>query len=112
MHQNYISFFHSEGNVPLSRQDLKISSAGGKTESPKNLIIRILIISCPWALFGSMIFINLATSALVTEIEKIILVVFILSIVGISLAFSIRIHPLAKKLLNDLTLSLQLEMKL
>ena len=112
MHQNYVSFFHSEGNVPLSRQDLKISSAGGKTGSPKNLSIRILIMSCPWALFGSRIFINLAASALVTEIEEIISVVFILSIPGISLALSIRIHPLAKKLLNDLTLSLQVEMKL
>ena len=68
--------------------------------------------SCLWALFGSRIFTNLVTSALVTEIEETILVVFILSIARILLALSIRIHPLAKKLLNNLTLSLQLEMKL
>ena len=44
-------------NVPLSRQDLKIRSMGGKTESPHNCGIRILIMSCPRALFGSRFFI-------------------------------------------------------
>ena len=32
----------------FSRQDLKVSSTGGKTESPHNFSIRILIMSCPW----------------------------------------------------------------
>ena len=85
-------YFHSEANVPLSRQDLKISSKGGKTESTHNFSIRILIMSCPWALFGSRFFIILTISALVTGIDESDLVVFMLSLAGISLALSTRVH--------------------
>ena len=85
------SFFHSEGNVPLSRQDLKISSKGDKTEPPYNFSIH-MISSCPWALFGSRFFIILARSTLVTGIDKSVLVVFILSVAEISLPLSIRVH--------------------
>ena len=73
------AFFHTEENVPLSRQDLEVSSRGGKTFS-----IHILIMSCPWALFRSRFFIILAISALVTGI--------MLSLAGISLALSIKVH--------------------
>ena len=38
-----LSFTHSEGNVLLSRQDLKISSKRGKTISPHNFSIHTLI---------------------------------------------------------------------
>ena len=76
----HFAFFHSEGNVPLSRQDLKISFMGGKAESPHNFSIHILIMSCPWALFGSSLFIILAISALVTGIDESVLVVFMLSL--------------------------------
>ena len=61
-------------------QDLKISSKSGKTDSQHNFGIRILIMSCPWALFGSKFFIILAISALVTEIDESVLVVFMLSL--------------------------------
>ena len=86
------AFFHSEENVSLSRQDLKTSSMGGKTESPHNFSIRILTMSFPWAISGSKF---LAISALLTGIDKSILV-FILSVARISLALSIRVHYLAK----------------
>ena len=62
------------------RQDLKISSKGGKTDSQHNFSICILIMSCPWALFGSRFFIILAISALVTGIDESVLVVFMLSL--------------------------------
>ena len=102
------AFFHSEGNVPNSRQDLKISSKSGKTESPHS--IHILIMACPWALFRSRFFIILATLALVTGIDENVCVVFILSAAGISLELSIRVHCWARKLLNDSALSLKFEM--
>ena len=41
------------GNFPLSKQDWKINFRGMQTEVSHILIIRILIISCPWVLFGS-----------------------------------------------------------
>ena len=63
-------------NVPLARQDLKIRPMGGKTELPHKCCIRIMIMSCPRALFGSRIFIILAISALVTGIDESFLVVF------------------------------------
>ena len=57
-------FFHSEGNIRLSRQDLKSSSEGGKTESPYKFGILILIMLCPWALFGMMVFCYLGSISL------------------------------------------------
>ena len=46
------AFFHSEGNIPLSRQDLKIRSKCGKTKSLHNFSIRILIMTCPRSRFS------------------------------------------------------------
>ena len=89
-------FFNSEGNVPLSRQDVKISSKGGKAESPYNFSICVLIMPCPRALLESRSFIILAISSLVTGIDESVLVAFILSIAEISLPLSIRVHSLAK----------------
>ena len=77
------ALFHSEGNVPLLRHDLKISSKGAKTESPHNFCIFILIKSCPWALFGSRIFAILIILDVVTGIDESVVAVFILSVAGI-----------------------------
>ena len=91
---------------------MKINSKGGKTESPHNFSIRILIMSCPWALFGSRLFIVLAISAVVTDIDESVLVVFMLSVAGFTLALSIRVNCRAKKLLNSSALSLKFKMNL
>ena len=84
-------FFHSEGKVLLKNKDLKISSKDSKTES-HNFSIRILIMSCSWALFGSRFLIILTISALLTGIDESVLVAFILIVGGISLALSIRVR--------------------
>ena len=49
--------FHSTGNVPLSKQDWKINFRVLQIKVSDVLIIRIIIISCLWALFGSRILI-------------------------------------------------------
>ena len=59
--------------------------------------------SCPWAFFGSRFFIILAIPALETGIDESVLVVFILSIAGISFAFSIKGNCLAKKIVKKLS---------
>ena len=103
-------FFYTETTFAFfsfcGKRTLFESSMDRKTESQHNFSICILIISISWALFGSKKFIILAISALVTGIDESVLVVFILSILGTSLALSIRIHCLAKKLLNSSTLFL------
>ena len=48
-------------------------------------------------LFGSRFFIILSISVLVTGIDESVLVVFILSVAGTSLALSIRVNCIAKK---------------
>ena len=48
-----LAFFHSLGNIPSFRQFLKMISSGFQMESPHNFNIRMLIMSCPWALLGS-----------------------------------------------------------
>ena len=53
MNWNHIRFFPSVGNFPLSKQDLKINFRGLQIEVLHIFIIRLLTISCPWALFGS-----------------------------------------------------------
>ena len=50
---NHIRFFPFIGKLPLSKQDWKINFRGLQIEVSHISIIRILIISCPWALFGS-----------------------------------------------------------
>ena len=66
-----------------SGQDLKISFKGGKTVSPHNFSILLLIMLCPWALNGSRIFIILAISTLVTGIDESVLVISMLSLAEI-----------------------------
>ena len=57
------AFFHPEASVPLSRQDLKISSKSGNTESLHNFSVSIMIMSCPWTLLGSRFFKNFSNIA-------------------------------------------------
>ena len=47
-----LGFFHSDGNSPFIIQDLKIISKGLHNDLPQILIIQILILSGPCALFG------------------------------------------------------------
>ena len=68
--------------------------------------------SYSWAFFGSILFTILEMPALVTGIDESVLVVFILSVAQISIPLSIRVHCLAKKLLNSSPLSLKCEMNL
>ena len=112
MHWNYICFFHSEGNVPISRQDLKISSKGGKIDSPHNFSIRILIMSCPWALFGSRFFIILAISLQVTGIHQSVLVVFYVQSRMNFTCIAYHSALLSKKLLSSSALSIKFKMNL
>ena len=44
----HFAFFHSEGNVPLSRQDLKISFMGGKAESPHSYTDHVMSMDFIW----------------------------------------------------------------
>ena len=46
-------YFRSLGNFPLSKQDWKINFRSLQMEVSHILIIRVLIISCSWALFES-----------------------------------------------------------
>ena len=96
----------------FSRQDLKIISKGVKTESSHSFSIHLLIMSCPWALLRSSFFFILIIPRLVIRINESVLVVFILSVAGISIVLSIRVHCLAKELLNSSPLSLKFEMNL
>ena len=52
-----LAFFHSTGNFIWLRHDLKIIERGLHKEGPHSFNIRILIISWPWALLGSRLFI-------------------------------------------------------
>ena len=67
--------------------------------------------SCPWALLKSRIFVYFNTVSVI-RINESVLVVFILSVAGISLALSISVRSLAKELLNSSVLSLKFETNL
>ena len=62
-------FNHSDENVQLWRQDVKISWNDAKTDSPNNFSFCTLIMPCLWALFGWKFFIILAISPLVSRID-------------------------------------------
>ena len=49
----YWRFFHSKRKQPLSMHWLKISCKGWQIDLPQIFIIRIIILSWPWASFGS-----------------------------------------------------------
>ena len=68
--------------------------------------------SCPWPLLKSRIFVYFGNTVSVIRINESVLVVFILSVAGISLALSISVRSLAKELLNSSVLSLKFETNL
>ena len=68
--------------------------------------------SCPWALLKSRIFVYFGNTVSAIRINESVLVVFILSVAGISLALSISVRSLAKELLNSSVLSLKFETNL
>ena len=104
---NTLAFFHSAGNFPFSRHDLKINSKGLQIEASQIFIIRILIISWPCALFGSRFLVIFRMSSLVKWIIDSNLWVFFERTEGRSLFMFIREYCLAKKLLNTSAFSLK-----
>ena len=88
------------GNFPFSKHDLNISSKGFKIKSPQIFIMRILIMSKPWALFGLRFLMIFAISSLVNEIVERRLFVLLKELFGSLLVFSTSVHCLAKKSLK------------
>ena len=78
------------GNFPFSRHDLNISSKGFKIDSPQFFIMRILIMSKSWALFGLRFLMIFAISSLVNEIVERKLFVLLKESVESLLVFSTR----------------------
>ena len=101
------AFFHSLGVFPLSKQDWKINFRGLQIEVSHILIIRILIISCPWALFGSRFLIIFRISSVEKSIVDRDSCVFLVRVTGSSLLLLTIEHWLAKKLLKILAFSLK-----
>ena len=48
-----LAFLHSDGNWPVSKQDLKKRFKGWYMDSPYSFNMQILSVSWPWDLFGS-----------------------------------------------------------
>ena len=88
------------GNFPFSRHDLNISSKGFKIKSPQIFIMRMLIMSKPWALFGLRFLIVFAISSSVNETVERRLFVLLEELAGGLLEFSTSVHCLAKKSLK------------
>ena len=87
---------------------MKISSKGGKTDSSHHFSIHVLIMSCPWSLIESTIFIILAISALVTGIDESVLGFFIECCKNLNCIVG-QSTLLSKKTLNSSALSLKFE---
>ena len=112
------AFFHSIGNFPLFIQDWKINFRGLQIEVSHILIIRILIISRPWALFGSRFLIIFRISSnkkfIVDRDSRVFLFFvfcccfFFVRVAGSLLLFLTIKHWLVKKLLKILAFSLKL----
>ena len=92
-----MAFFHSKENLPVRKQVLKIMLSDLQIESPHMFNIRILILSWPWALFGSMSLIIQRMSSFVTWKEYDVLSVRNGSLEGKTLPFEIREQWPAKK---------------
>ena len=101
-------FFHSVVNFPLSKKDWKINIRGLQIEISHILIVRILIISCTWALFGSRFLIIFRISSAEKVIaDRDLHVFFFLRVAGKSLLFVTIEHWPANKLLKILAFSLK-----
>ena len=103
----HLLFFHSMGNFPLSKQDWKINLRGLQIEVSHILVIQILIISCPWDLFGLRFLILFRISSVGKSIVDKDSCVFSVRITGSSLLLLTIEYWLAKKLLKILASSLK-----
>ena len=105
------AFFHSEGNAQLSRQDLKISWKGGKTELPHIFSILVLILSYSGHIWIKVFYYFGNIGSGNWDWWK-PFGYFMLILAGISLELSIRVHCWLKKVLNSSPLSLKFEINL
>ena len=76
MNWKNISFFPFDGKFSTLERDLDTSSKGFRIDSPQIFTIRIMIISCLRALFGSRFFMIFAVSSFVKEMLERQLFVF------------------------------------
>ena len=90
-------FFHSEGKTPVRRACLKIISGGTQIESPHIFSMRILMLSCSWALFKSRFWMNFPISLSENVTVEWRLSVISLISAGRELLLGIREHCLEKK---------------
>ena len=95
------AFFHSVGNSPCFIQDCNINQAVLHMDLPHSFNMRLHNMSWPWALLGSMFWINVAISSIVKVTVEIDLSVFLQRLKGSSLELFIMEHCLAKKQLNN-----------
>ena len=97
MSWNIISFFHSQGKLPVRKQILKIMFRGQQIESLNIFSIRMLISSWAWALFGSRLLINRRMPSFAKWQKDVVLSVRKSNSEGKTLLFGIWEHWLAKK---------------
>ena len=102
-----LAFFQFWGNMPCSKQALKISPDDLFIESPQIFNMRILIMSQSWALLGSKLLIILPISLSVNVMFDKDLSVKSSKSVGSTLLFRINEHWLAKKEWNNSAFSLK-----
>ena len=105
MNGNNVTFLHSDGNSLFSIRLRKINWSGLQTELSHILSMRILIISWPCALFGSNFWIIFAMSSELKLLEEITFSVRLNKTEGSTLELLFGERWLAKKLLNNSTLS-------
>ena len=99
MNWKNISFFPFDGKFSTLEPDLDTSSKGFRIDSPQIFTIRIMIISCLRALFGSRFFMIFAVSSSVKEmLERQLFVFFLREPVGSLLVQLTIVHCLAEKL--------------
>ena len=108
MNGNNISFFPSDRNFPFSIQHRKVNWSSFYIELPHISIIRILIISWPWALFGSNFWITFAMSFQLKLMEEITFSLILNKNKESTLELFIGEHWLAKTLLKNSALYLVL----
>ena len=96
--RNDICFFHTQEEI-FHFQDM-INSNGLQREASQSFIIRILLISWPWALSGSRFLIIFKISSLVKRIVDSDSWFSFVKVVGSSLQVFTREHYCAKKVLN------------
>ena len=92
-----LPFFHSEGNLLVFRNNLKIIFRGLQIASPHSFTIGILIISWPWALFESWLLIIWRMSDSEKSQEVKVCSIRNFNSDSYALLFGMREHWLAKK---------------